>query len=229
MSKQSGRPNAQKHGAYSRTVLLWGEAYEDYEALRAGAFKEYFPDGPSEEYLVESMVDLLWRRRRMVRYGEIKMHKQLTAIRENNESHSDWIKLRDLAGSFEKLTSAEEVEKQLSLLEPRYRNTILRDWPLAKCGDPKTWGGTIAKGLATVKVLPPCIEGDEFIKVVDPDSIELDLIRLERIDAQIERVFKRLMQTKTTKQALYRLHPQVITVSSANNSEGGGRSVEHPI
>ena len=67
MSKQRRKPNAMKHGANAKVVLLWGERFEDYESLQVGFFKEYYPDGPSEEYLVQALVDLVWRRRRVVR------------------------------------------------------------------------------------------------------------------------------------------------------------------
>jgi hypothetical protein len=39
----------------------------------------------------------------------------------------------------------------------------------------------LAKGLSTLKTPTFCEEGDEFIAVIDSQSIELDLMRLERI------------------------------------------------
>ena len=57
--------NALKHGANAREVMLWSEKYEDYESLRAGLNQEYNPDGVTEEYLVRSLLDLYWRRRRL--------------------------------------------------------------------------------------------------------------------------------------------------------------------
>jgi hypothetical protein len=216
MSKQRGKPNALKHGANSQTVLLWGETREDYESLRAGCFDEYCPDGPSEEYLVESLVDLLLRRRRVVRYSEIKLKDRLTRIRTNNKHSPFWERLSSLASPFEKLTSAEEVNKQLAQIGRIHRDYIFKAWPLAKDGDEKTWGAKIAKGLAALTVPAILEKGNQFIAAFDAGSIEYLLMPLERIDAEIERVLKRLVQTKTMKQALYRLHPQVITISSPN-------------
>ena len=218
MSMQRGKRNALKHGANAKAVLLWGEKYEDYESLRAGYFAEYYPDGPSEEYLVQALVDLVWRRRRVVRYDELKMQKRLNEIRKNNEIGRDRANLYDLASSFENLTSAEEVEAKLATLSPLYRAVISTKWPRAKDGDGKEWGAKIAKGLEVWKTQDIYEEADEFIRAVESESIVLDLMRLERIDAQIESTFKRLVQTKTTKQALQRLQPKLITISSPNKS-----------
>jgi hypothetical protein len=226
MSKQSGKPNALKHGANAKAVLLWGEKYEDYESLRAAFFKEYYPNGPSEEYLVEALFDLVWRRRRILRYEELQMQKHLTGVRKNNENSPHWANLSKLASAFEKLASAEEVEKQLALIDPLYCNTIRSKWPLAKDGDPKVWGDKIAKGLAAVKIPTVYEEGDEFIVVFESASIMLDAMSLERIDAQIETTLKRLVQTKTMKQALDRLHPKLITISHPNKPPEDNKSVE---
>ena len=216
MSKQRGKPNALKHGANAEVVLLWGEKYEDYESLQAGSFKEYYPDGPSEEYLVQALVDLVWRRRRVVRYDELKMQKRLNEIRKQNEISRDRANLIALASSFKELTSAEEVEAKLATLSPLYRAVIRTKWPLAKDGDGKEWAAKIAKGLDEWENQDICEEADEFIRAVESESIVLDLLRLERIDAQIESTFKRLVQTKTTKQALQRLQPKLITISTPN-------------
>jgi hypothetical protein len=219
MSKQRGKPNALKHGANAKVVLLWGEKYEDYETLRAAYFREYYPDGPSEEYLVQAMFDLDRRRRRLVRYDEIKLQNRQADIRDRNESARHWANMKRLGPRFEVMTSAEEVEEYLATMSPMYRSTILSQWPLGKEGDPTAWGGKIAKGLSAVKVPALHEEGDAFIAALDPLdqlSIDLDLKRLERIDAQFETIFKRLVQTKTTKQALQRLQPKLITISSPN-------------
>jgi hypothetical protein len=226
MSKQRGKPNALKHGVYSKKVLLWGEKYEDYESLRAGAVKEYYPDGPSEEYLVDWLVELLWRRRRAVRYDEIKLKNRLTGIRTNNKNQPFWEMLLSLANSFAKLTSAEEVENRLTLVQPRCRNYVVARWPLAKDDDPKTWGARIAKGLAALKVPTIYEKGEEFTAAFDRDSIGMDLMYFERIDAEIERVHKRLIQTKTTKQALFRLQPPMITISGPSKPQEDDKSGE---
>ena len=54
--------NALIHGANASEVMLWGEKYKDYEALRDGLYQEFTPSGSTEEYLVQTLLDLRWRK-----------------------------------------------------------------------------------------------------------------------------------------------------------------------
>ena len=59
------RFNALKHGILSRyTVLPWEDTNE-YRALLAALVAEHTPQGPTEEHLVEELVGILWRKRRL--------------------------------------------------------------------------------------------------------------------------------------------------------------------
>src|SRR6202049_3586395 len=85
MPMASKKRNALKHGANAKEVMLWSERYEDYESLRAELCLEFSPSGSTEEYLVRTLLDLRWRRRRLDCYDQITMQQQLNEIRENNE------------------------------------------------------------------------------------------------------------------------------------------------
>jgi hypothetical protein len=61
----SKKRNALKHGSNAKEVMLWSERYEDYESLRADLYLEFTPSGSIEEYLVRTLVDLGWCRRRL--------------------------------------------------------------------------------------------------------------------------------------------------------------------
>src|SRR5258708_3397379 len=61
MSNSSKKRNALKHGVIAPEVMLWSEKYLDYEALRAGLHEEWFPQGNTEEYEVNTLLDLLGR------------------------------------------------------------------------------------------------------------------------------------------------------------------------
>ena len=64
--KANASKNAIKHGIYSTAMLLKSESRSDYDLLLNG-FSEYFkPVGMFEEYLVEKLVVLSWRHRRLV-------------------------------------------------------------------------------------------------------------------------------------------------------------------
>ena len=54
------KKNALTHGANAQEVMLWGETYEDYEALRTRACEEWFPEGLTEEFEVKALIELLW-------------------------------------------------------------------------------------------------------------------------------------------------------------------------
>jgi hypothetical protein len=53
-------------------------------------------------------------------------------------------------------------------------------------------------------------QADEFIAIVDLETFDMALVRIERLDAMIERTIKRLMQIKTMKQMHSRLEPKLI-------------------
>ena len=59
------RFNALRHGVLSRyTVLPWEDVGE-YGALLEALAKEHAPQGPTEEHLVEELVGIIWRKRRL--------------------------------------------------------------------------------------------------------------------------------------------------------------------
>ena len=224
MSNSSKKRNALKHGANAPEVMLWSEKYLDYEALRAGLHEEWFPQGKTEEYEVNTLLDLLWRRRRLDRYAQIKMQKRLAAVREVNETSRHIENLRSFGSEFSQAKTREEVEALLSQLSPLYSNTIRSRWPLREGDDPNTWGSRIASGLSAWKPPVRHEEGDEFIEVVDLHAFDQDLARIERLDAMIDRTIKRLMQIKTMKQVHRQLEPKLINVSVSKDLPA-----QHPI
>ena len=69
------RFNALRHGVLSRyTVLPW-EDEDEYCRLLAAFVAEHKPKGPTEEHLVEEMVGVLWRKRRL-RLAEAAAYRQ---------------------------------------------------------------------------------------------------------------------------------------------------------
>jgi hypothetical protein len=69
------RFNALRHGVLSRyTVLPWEDAGE-YQSLVAALVTEHAPQGPTEEHLVEELVGILWRKRRL-RLAEAAAHRR---------------------------------------------------------------------------------------------------------------------------------------------------------
>jgi hypothetical protein len=209
--------NALKHGASAKEVMLWSERYKDYEALRDGLYQEFSPSGSTEEYLVQTLLNLRWRKRRLECYEQIVIQQRLDNIREENQHSHHVDNLRSFAAEFEKASSVEQVEAVLASLSPIYSNTIRRRWPFTTGDDPQKWGPKIAEGLLAWKPAARHEQADEFIKILDLDEFDTSLDRIERLDAMIDRTIKRLMQLKTMKQMHGRLEPKLIDVSATKN------------
>jgi hypothetical protein len=227
MSKASKKRNALKHGVNAKEVMLWNESYEDYESLRVGLNQEWTPNGTTEEYQVQTLLDLLWRRQRLDRYGQITTQKRLDKIRDENQTSRHIENLGANAAEFNEADSVEKVEALLSLFAPLYRNTIRSRWPFKTGEDPAAWGPRIGKGLASWKP-PPRHEGaDEFVEIIDLDTFDEELARIERLDAMIDRTIKRLVQIKTMKQMYSRLEPKLINSSVITDHPAKDSTEDH--
>jgi hypothetical protein len=216
--------NALKHGANASEVMLWGEKYKDYEALRDGLFQEFSPSGSTEEHFVQTLLDLRWRRRRLECHERILVQQRLDRVREQNEYSHHVDNLRSFAPEFEKATSEEQVEAVLATLSPIYRITIREKWPFKSGDGSQKWGPQIAEGLLAWKPAPRYEQANEFTKILDLDEFDTALDRIERLDAMIDRTIKRLMQLKTMKQMHGRLEPKLIDVSATKNLPAPGRT-----
>ena len=74
-SYETTRFNAFRHGVLSRhTVLPW-EDLSEYESLLDALVAEHAPDGPTEEHLVEELVGIIWRKRRL-RMAEAAVYRE---------------------------------------------------------------------------------------------------------------------------------------------------------
>jgi hypothetical protein len=69
MNKRASRiPPALRHGVHSGMALLPGEDRAAYEKFHRDIRTEYKPVGRSEEDIVTSMADLMWRRQNLLTY-----------------------------------------------------------------------------------------------------------------------------------------------------------------
>jgi hypothetical protein len=74
-STEITRFNAIRHGVLSRYTVLPREDAGEYESLAAALVNEHAPQGPTEEHLVEEVVGILWRKRRL-RLAEAAAHRR---------------------------------------------------------------------------------------------------------------------------------------------------------
>ncbi len=64
--KKRSSQNAVKSGIFSRATLLKGESRAEYQSLVEGFWKTLQPEGKLEELLVEKLVSISWRYRRLL-------------------------------------------------------------------------------------------------------------------------------------------------------------------
>lgn len=64
--KDKSKVNATTHGIFSGVVVLKGESRPDYESLTDGLREVLQPQGTLEEILVDKVVMILWRHRRLI-------------------------------------------------------------------------------------------------------------------------------------------------------------------
>jgi hypothetical protein len=83
------RFNALRHGVLSRyTVLPW-ESADEYDALVRALVAEHEPQGPTEEHLVEELVGIL-RRKRRLRQAEAAAYRR--GLEETLEPYRETVK-----------------------------------------------------------------------------------------------------------------------------------------
>jgi hypothetical protein len=204
MSKISNRiakkQNALKHGVYSREVMLPGEKWSDYEALRNAHYDEFMPDGVMEECLVDELFKLRWRKRRMDQYDQIRLRQRAAHLQENNDMSRHRMNLKTFAAEFSNATSVEAVEQILYLLSPLYISVIASRVPCEKFEDPTEWGPAIGKFLLDFTLEEPLEDEALFAEIVDPDLMEKEISRSIRLEEAIDRKIKRIIQVKAAKQ-----------------------------
>ena len=74
MRKRNGhRPNALKHGAFSKVAILPGENPREFEELHSALIEEWAPTGPTEEEAVLSIAIGMWRKRRVQKFIQARI------------------------------------------------------------------------------------------------------------------------------------------------------------
>src|SRR5205823_4039150 len=117
-------------------------------------------------------------------------------------------------------TSVKAVERVLARIET-YRDVILSWVPRDASKDETKWGPAIADYLSKLKIEPLNEGADELLASTDPLE-ELDWRRTDRVDEDIDRTIKRLVQVRTSKQLFprkdARLSSKLIDVSPRNDN-----------
>ena len=156
--KIAKKQNALKHGVYSQEVMLPGEKWSDYEALRAAHYDEFMPEGVIEECLVDELFMLRWKKRRMDQYDQILLRRRAAQLHCKNDINRHRKNLKSFAAEFSNATSVEAVEQILYLLSPLYISVITSRVPREKFEDPTEWGPAIGKFLLDFKPIGEALQ-----------------------------------------------------------------------
>ena len=74
---ETTRFNSVKHGLRSSVSVLPHESKEAFNDLRDKFMVEYLPQGPTEEMLVEELISIVWRKRRVLSAEAASLNKGL--------------------------------------------------------------------------------------------------------------------------------------------------------
>ena len=65
LPKRYRKPNALKHGGFSRMELFPWENSAEFQRLHRDLVEQYHPRGPLQEDCIETITSLMWRKRRI--------------------------------------------------------------------------------------------------------------------------------------------------------------------
>jgi hypothetical protein len=72
--------NAMQHGVLTKQAILEWESSDDYEQLKNSFFVEYCPTTATEIHLVEELINIVWRKKRIQRAENVELKKRLTEV-----------------------------------------------------------------------------------------------------------------------------------------------------
>jgi hypothetical protein len=216
------QPNAQKHGIFSKNLVIPGEDPQEFKELYSALIDDWKPSGVTQEEAVFSLADLMWRKRREQRFIEAKFYRDSwnpghVAFDENNglqafattmlikpeiafEKYATWFlrpdKIRHLKQKFPRSnyqSSSEWAEAVINEIE-----TVLM--PATPSFEPPDPG-------KKVDLQEPSREMAAKFQMVDVmfhsiPLFERDLDVRDRLDGMIFRQVKYLVQLKSMQQTL---------------------------
>jgi len=196
------RPNALSHGAFAATAILPGEDPQEFAMLYLDLIEEWSPDGPSECDAVHSLAVNMWRKARIQKFIQAKAEgcsydPDHQCFNETRALHEFYYSVKDAPEQFEKL---------LHVLALSHADHLRQKCPPADCESTVAWQKALKKEIlmlvATCLTPPVQFLLDGSAKIVPPDAFAHEIALEERIEAMIDRSFKRLIQLKAMKQML---------------------------
>jgi len=199
--KPGGKNNAITHGAYAKDLLLPNESREQFELLHQGLIEEWNPTGTLENDTVLTLAKCIWQKRR------IEGFYREEALDSRYQNAYEMKLVFYIADEMEDAETLEQATRWISILPEEYGKWVEETVPRSSFDDDKSWIAAV-----TLKILRIAGERERIartridltgqthrsanLRELTAKEIALD----ERLDAQIDRAFKRLAQLKTFKQ-----------------------------
>jgi hypothetical protein len=210
------RPNATKHGVFSAITILPGEDAIEFRRLLLALIVEWNPVGPTEDNTVLSIAEAMWRKERIQKFIQVRLYDD-----KSNPHHPSY----DEAWTLQSLAFGMKVDPERAFKE--MRPAALRadtayyleeKFPSENYASTSEWAQAVIDEINTVLI--PARSLDKLGPEVDVQTIEAqaafmqsaqslwgDLLEkeialIERQEAIIDRLTKRLIQIKAAKQML---------------------------
>jgi hypothetical protein len=194
------KPNALKHGGFSRTELLPWEDVNEFEELHRGLKEEFEPRGPLQEDCVYTILSCMWRKRRVREKRNLDTADALDRV----ENRVLWEEPPPL---FETRLDDKVLELRLLMLPPEFSAHLREKVPPGKFESSRSWIVELKKEVDSV--LLPMVrkrghDPDAYLATaaafLTDDRVLEDLAIEERLDAAIDRATKRFYQLKLARQ-----------------------------
>jgi hypothetical protein len=217
------RPNALKHGVFSINPTIPGEDPREFEELHAALINEWNPSDLTEQDLVFSIADAMWRKLRSQKFLRSRV---FTNSFESRHPAFDETRGRILFIGFMRQNPEAAFEKRAEdCLGTDEVNYLKQKFPRSNYQSTLEWAEAVIEELQSF-LPPPAPNFDtlglgkemvvwlEAVRDAMDDSqlfisaihasefLEHDLNQRERLDARIARLIKELIQIKAMKQML---------------------------
>jgi len=203
------RPNAEKHAIFSATAIVPGEDPSEFAALHSALIEEWMPDGASEDDAVLTIAKCVWRKRRVQRFIEVQLLKNLCD--PGHPSFDEELGLSTFAAIMSGNPDAAFFEEHAwRCLRPDKIDYLKQKFPRSKYETTEKWAQAIVDEINSV-MLPPSEAPDPLAATAALyssaatlawDAFKQELALDERLDAMIDQAVKRLIQIKAMKQML---------------------------
>jgi hypothetical protein len=202
--KNGGRNNAFRHGAFAQDLVLPGEYPKEFEDLHRGLIEEWKPDGPVEEDAVLSLAKCIMSKRRIDTF-----YRNEAQFAGDHPLELALIDVDRMWSTLKTVKTFGHATEIIGRLPWQMRDELEKHVPRTRFGtNAVAWIEKLVShlerlidGLETAHYLDE--KGSKFqaeratkLRELTEKKIALD----DRVDALIDKTFKRLVQLKTYKE-----------------------------